>query len=316
MTQQAPDPQAIHPEMQLLMSARKPAPAGQTLEQARAAWAAYSAALSQPHPANMQVHDRTIASGDIDVPVRIYRPEGPDGLRPCIIYMHGGGFMKGDLDSSDTNAWGYAQETGACVVSVDYRLAPEHPHPAALDDCFGVLCWLAAEGGAMGIDTARIAVAGDSAGGSLAAALSLAARDRKGPSIVAQLLIFPCTGTDLRSPSYVEHANAPGLTTSGMEQYYKDYLAGCEDMDDPYARPDRATDFSNLPPAFVHPAEFDPLRDDGRVYASKIALAGGDVGFREAKGMIHGFIRARLAGPAAAAEFQAGCDFLRRYLFA
>jgi len=101
-----------------------------------------------------------------------------------------------------------------------------------------------------------------------------------------------------------------------MEQYYKDYLAGCEDMDDPYARPDRATDFSNLPPAFVHPAEFDPLRDDGRVYASKIALAGGDVGFREAKGMIHGFIRARLAGPAAAAEFQAGCDFLRRYLFA
>ena len=316
MTQQAPDPQAIHPEMQLLMSARKPAPAGQTLEQARAAWAAYSAALSQPHPANMQVHDRTIASGDIDVPVRIYRPEGPDGLRPCIIYMHGGGFMKGDLDSSDTNAWGYAQETGACVVSVDYRLAPEHPHPAAFDDCFGVLCWLAAEGGAMGIDTARIAVAGDSAGVSLAAALSLAARDRKGPSIVAQLLIFPCTGTDLRSPSYVEHANAPGLTTSGMEQYYKDYLAGCEDMDDPYARPDRATDFSNLPPAFVHPAEFDPLRDDGRVYASKIALAGGDVGFREAKGMIHGFIRARLAGPAAAAEFQAGCDFLRRYLFA
>ena len=104
MTQQAPDPQAIHPEMQLLMSARKPAPAGQTLEQARAAWAAYSAALSQPHPANMQVHDRTIASGDIDVPVRIYRPEGPDGLRPCIIYMHGGGFMKGDLDSSDTFA--------------------------------------------------------------------------------------------------------------------------------------------------------------------------------------------------------------------
>ncbi len=315
MTRQGPDPQAIHPEMQLLMSARKPAPAGQTLAQARAAWADYSATLSQPHPASMEVSDRRITSGDIEVPVRIYRPAGSDGPRPCIIYMHGGGFMKGDLNSSDTNAWGYAQETGACVVSVDYRLAPEHPHPAAFDDCYGVLCWLAAEGGAIGIDTARVAVAGDSAGGSLAAALCLAARDRQGPAIAAQVMIFPCTGTDLNSESFVEYANAPGLTTSSMEQYYKDYLAGCEDVDDPYARPDWAKDFSNLPPAFVHPAEFDPLRDDGRVYAAKIAMAGGQVVFREAKGMIHGFIRARLNGPAAAAEFQAGCDFLRRHLF-
>jgi acetyl esterase len=309
------DAQAIHPEMQALVAARKPAPAGETVAQARAAWTLYSAALAQPRPAGMAVYDRAIPAGDRDVAVRVYRPEGPDGPRPCIIYLHGGGFMKGDLDSSDTNAWGYAEETGACVVSVDYRLTPEHPHPAAFDDCYGVLCWLSREAATVGIDVARIAIVGDSAGGSLTAALCLAARDRHGPAIVAQAMIFPCLGTDLNSPSYVEHANAPGLATSSMEKYYRDYLADCKDPDDPYARPDRAKDFSNLPPAFVHAAEIDPLRDDGRVYASKLALAGGSVVYREAKRMTHGFLRARLLGPAAAAEFQAGCDFLRQHLF-
>ena len=309
------DVQAIHPEMQALMAARKPAPAGETVEQARAAWTLYSAALAQPHPAGMAVYDRTIPSDDRDVAVRVYRPEGPDGPLPCIIYLHGGGFMKGDLDSSDTNAWGYAEETGACVISVDYRLTPEHPHPAAFDDCYGVLCWLSREGGTVGIDAARIAIVGDSAGGSLTAALCLASRDRHGPAIVAQAMIFPCLGTDLSSPSYVEHANAPGLATSNMEKYYRYYLADCEDPDDPYARPDRAKDFSSLPPAFVHAAEIDPLRDDGRVYASKLALAGGSVVYREAKRMTHGFLRARLLGPPAAAEFRAGCEFLRQHLF-
>ena len=301
--------------MQLLMSAREAAPGGETLDQARAAWTAYSAALAHPRPVDMEVQDRTIPSNGIDVPARIYRPAGPDGPRPCIIYLHGGGFMKGDLDSSDTNAWGYAQDTGACVVSVDYRLAPEHPHPAAFDDCYGVLCWISRDGATLGIDTSRIAVVGDSAGGSLTAALCLAARDRNGPSVAAQVLVYPCTGTDLKSPSYVENANAPGLTTKSMERYYRDYLPGREDTDDPYARPDRAKDFSNLPPTFVHPAEIDPLRDDGRIYASKLALVGGEVVFREAKGMIHGFLRARLSGPAAAEEFRAECAFLRQHLF-
>lgn len=309
------NPQSIHPEMQLLISARASVPTGETLAEARAAWTAYSAALAQPRPANMEVHDRAIPLGDHEVPVRIYRPAGSSGPRPCIIYIHGGGFMKGDLDSSDTNAWGYAEETGACVVSVDYRLAPEHPHPAAFDDCYAVLCWVAQEGGALGFDTTRVAVAGDSAGGSLTAALCLAARDRDGPRISAQVLTYPCTGTDLKSPSYVEHAYAPGLTTKGMEGYYASYLPGREDTDDPYARPDQAKDLSNLPPAFVHPAGIDPLRDDGRSYASKLALAGGEVTFREAKGMIHGFLRARLSGPAAAAEFRSECNFLRQHLF-
>jgi acetyl esterase len=309
-----PDTPSIHPEMQLLMSAREAVPAGQTLEQARAAWSAYSAALAHPHPTDMEVQDRMIPTGEIEVPVRIYRPAGPHGPRPCIIYLHGGGFMKGDLDSSDTNAWGYAQETGACVVSVDYRLSPEHPHPAAFDDCYGVLGWVAREGTAIGIDAGKIALVGDSAGGSLAAAVCLAARDRGGPSISAQVLIYPCTGTDLNSASYVENADAPGLSTKSMESYYRLYLADNEDPEDPYARPDKANDFSNLPPAFIHPAEIDPIRDDGRAYASKLAMAGGDVVFKEAKGMIHGFLRARLSGPAAAEEFRAECVFLKQHL--
>jgi acetyl esterase len=304
----------IHPEMQAMIDARGPVPATQTLASARDAWNAYSAALSEPYPDGMDVSDREVPVGDLRVPVRIYRPAGSHGPRPCVIYIHGGGFMKGDLDSSDTTAWGFAAETGAVVISVDYRLAPEHPYPAAFDDCYAVLEWVVSRGGSIGVDGARVAVAGDSAGGSLTAALSLASRDRNGPKIVGQAILYPCTGMKPTSQSYIDNAEGPGLSTSNMAWYYDMYLPETVDPADSYARPDRATDFSNLPTAFVHVAEFDPIRDDGRVYASKLALAGQRVSFREAKGMIHGFMRARLRGPAAQAEFNAICAFLRDVL--
>ena len=262
----------------------------------------------------MEVYDRTVPTQEREVPVRVYRPAGPDGPRPCILYMHGGGYMLGDLDSSDSIAWGFAQETGAVVVSVDYRLTPEHPYPAAFNDCYGVLSWLAAHPADVEVDPDRIAVAGDSAGGNFSAALCLAARDRHGPRIVAQALIYPGTGLDDTYPSYIEHAESPGLTTAGTRKYRGLYLSGNLDSTDPYARPVMAEDHSNLPPAWVHPAEIDPIRDDGRVYASKLALAGTWATYREAKGMIHGFMRARFAGPGAKAEFDAICDFLRARL--
>ena len=308
------DTAKIHPEMQAMIDARGPVPETQTLAQSRDSWNAYSQALSEPYPDGMKVFDKTIHAGDLRVPVRVYQPAASEP-RPCVIYIHGGGFMKGDLDSSDTNAWGFAHETGATVVSVDYRLAPEHPFPAAFDDCYGVLTWVATHGAEIDADSARIAVVGDSAGGSLTAALALAARDRSGPKISGQAMIYPCTGLPPTSQSYIDNAVGPGLTTSAMASYYDLYLPKSLDPDlAVYAKPDEARDVTNLPPAYVHVAELDPIRDDGRVYASKLALAGQRVTFREAKGMIHGFMRARLRGPAARAEFDAICALLRDVL--
>ena len=305
----------MHPDMQHLLDARDAAGGkGETTAEQRRFWTAYTEALNRPAPADMAIHDATVPTADHVVPVRVYRPAGPMGPRPGIVYMHGGGFMLGDLASSDSIAWGFAEQTGAVVVSVDYRLTPEHAYPAAFDDCYGVLSHLAARADDFGVDAARVAVAGDSAGGNLAAALSLAARDRDGPRIACQVMVYPGTGLDQSLGSYVENADGPGLTTAGTMKYRALYLPNDRNTDDPYARPVMARDFSNLPPAWVHSAEIDPIRDDGRVYASKLALAGVDVTYREARGMIHGFMRARFLGAAAKAEFDAICEFLKSHL--
>ncbi len=309
----------MHPDMEALLQAREQTsaqlgPRGDDATEARRWWNTYASILGQPHPADMHVYDRTIPTAHRDVPVRVYQPSGKRGPRPCIIYMHGGGFMLGDLDSSDGNAWGYAAETGATVVSVDYRLTPEHPFPAAFDDCYGVLTWLAENPGDIGVDADRIAVAGDSAGGCLGAGLALASRDQGGPRIVAQALIYPWFGADKVGGSYVEFASGLGLTAASMIKFDRAYLPDDPDSTDPYARPIKATDFSNLPPALVHSAEMDPIRDDGRAFAAKLALGGTWVTYREAKGMVHGFLRARFTGAAARAEFKVACDFMREYL--
>lgn len=297
----------MHPDMQFLVDARDRAGTpGTDVTGYRRFWNAYAAATGAPPPGDMHIHDRTVGT----VPVRVYRPGGTPGPRPGIVYMHGGGFMLGDLDSSDTNAWGIAQETGAVVLSVDYRLAPEHPYPAAFEDCWAVLTWLARDGAALGVDPTRLAVAGDSAGGNMAAVLALAARDRGGPSLRAQALVYPWLGLPFTSASYRDNAEGPGLTLARMVMFRQAYL-GAEETDDPYAMPLVATDLTGLPPAHVHTAELDPIRDDGRAYAARLAAAGVAVTYREAKGMIHGFLRARLVGAAARAEFEALCRFLR-----
>jgi acetyl esterase len=304
----------FHPDMRPLLEARKGLPAATTPEEMRRAWTLYARTLAAPRPAEIATEDRALPTPGQDVAVRIYHPPGTEGPLPCIVYMHGGGFMLGDLDSSDTSAWGLCIDVGAVVVSVAYRLTPEHPYPAAFDDCFGVLQWLALHAAEIGGDPARLAVSGESAGGNLAAALALAARDSGGPSLRACAMVYPCTGEETALPSYIEYKDGPSLTTPRMEMYTDTYCSGARYRRAPYASPAYATDFSDLPPTFVHTAECDPIRDDGRRYAAKIVQAGGNVTYREAKRMLHGFLRARLTGAGARAEHEALCAFLRTHL--
>lgn len=303
--------QALHPDMHVIQEAQKLAYGGSTIPEQRAAWSAYTAALAAARPPSLRVEDRVLPTESHKVPVRIYRHRDTAGRDACILYMHGGGFMKGDLDSSDPVAWGFCHLTGAIVVSIDYRLTPEHPFPAAFDDCRRVLAHIAADPRGFGIDPARIALVGDSAGGHLAASLCIAARDHGGPAIAAQALIYPCLGSDLTAPSFIENATGWGLTTSAMEAYMTMLLpAGWRSETSPHARPALSADLAGLPPALIHTAGLDPLRDEGRDFAARLARAGTDVTYREARGMIHGFMRARFTGAAARAEYAAICDFL------
>lgn len=306
---------ALHPEMQALIEARVPRKPDATLVEERQQWNQYAAKLARPCPETLIVSDIDIPAGHRDVTVRVYRHRQASSPRPGIIYMHGGGFRLGDLDSSDSIAWGFAAETGATVVSVDYRLTPEHVWPAAFDDCFGVLRWIAGSGGEIGVDPTFIALAGDSAGGRLTAGLGLRARDNGGPRICAQAMIYAGAGAIADSRSAVDFAEGYGLTTARYKSFYTSLFPDARYDDDPYAWPIRAQDLSNLPPTLVHVAELDPIRDDGRAFAARLAMAGSPVVFREAKGMLHGFMRARFAGPAAKAEFDYICGFLRARLW-
>ncbi|MCB1739005.1 MAG: alpha/beta hydrolase [Gammaproteobacteria bacterium] len=301
--------------MQALLDARADLPPATSVAEERANWSRYALALAVPPPADMSVDDRVLQTAERPVTVRVYRPAGAArGSLPGLIYLHGGGFMKGDLDSSDSVAWGFAEQAQAVVISVDYRLTPEHPYPAAFDDAYAVTAHVARNAADFGIDPTRLGIAGDSAGGNLAAATCLAARDRNGMRLRCQVLVYPGTGLDQVGGSYDEHANAFGLSTENTRRYRDYYLPDDPETRDPYARPVLAEDLSDLPVAWVHSAEMDPIRDDGRVFASKLALAGTEVHYREAKGMIHGFMRARFKGAAAAAEYDAICNFMRQQL--
>ena len=304
----------LHPDMKHLIDARATAGPAVTIAEQRTAWTKYSAAMSEPHPDDMTVDDRTLACGHGGVLVRVYRPASAATAAPCIIYSHGGGFMKGDLDSSDNFAWGLSQETAAVVVSVDYRLTPEDPFPAAFDDVYGVVCYVTEHPSEFGVDASRIALCGDSAGGNLSAAACLKARDENGPKIVAQSLIYPGTGLDQKGGSYDENAEAPGLTTAATEKYRDLYMTRPEDHENPYARPVIAANHADLPPAWVHTAQHDPIRDDGEIYADKLRDAGNDVSYRCADLMIHGFLRARALGPGGRAEFEATVNWLKEKL--
>ena len=224
------------------------------------------------------------------VPVRLYGPEAADRL-PVVVYFHGGGWVIGSLDTHDGLCRALANRAGCRVAAVDYRLAPEHRFPAAVDDSWAVTRWAFEQ-------TTPVAVAGDSAGGNLAAVMALRARDA-GFRLAAQVLVYPVLDHDLDRPSYRAKADGYGLTRAGMRWFWDHYLGPDGDGAHPHASPIRADDFSGLPPAIVITAEYDPLRDEGEAYAEALDAAGVPVVVQRYDGMIHGFVSMPMLFPEA-----------------
>jgi acetyl esterase len=272
------------------------------------------------HP-ELRVEDRTIEGPADPIGVRIYwPPTDPDRnprspAPPVVVYLHGGGFVVGDLDTHDGSCRQHAVGAGAVVVSVDYRLAPEHPYPAAVEDAWAATLWVAEHGAEIGADTTRIAVAGDSAGGTISAVIAQRARDDGGPALVFQLLWYPSTMWDPSLPSFTENATAPILDVKAVAQFSVWY-AGDNDLSDPPPgmAPGRATNLAGVAPAYIGVAGHDPLRDDGIRYGELLAAAGVPVEVHNAETMVHGYLGYAAVVPAATAGLDRGLAALRNAL--
>ena len=248
-------------------------------------------AASRPRPVGPEVaavENRSIPGPDGDVPVRIYTPEG-SGPLPILVWYHGGGWVIGDLESADPTARHLCKGAGCVVVSVDYRLSPETKFPGPAEDCYSATVWAAENAASLGADASRLAVGGDSAGGNLAAGISLMAADRGGPSIVHQLLVYPVTERNYETASYVDNAEGYMLARDAMRFYWDAYLGSDADASNPYAAPMQAGSLSGQPQALVITAEFDPLRDEGEAYGRRLQEAGVETTISRYDGMIHGF---------------------------
>ena len=279
------DPQ-VSAFLDQLAAAEAPPPQEQTPEEARAGFALLAVVTGPPEDP-VPTEDRSLPGPNGEIPVRIYRPPG-DGLLPVVVYFHGGGWVIGDITSHDTVCHRLASGVPAVVVNVDYRLAPEHRFPAGVEDCDAATRWVSDHAADLGADPARLAVAGDSAGGNLAAVVARRSRDRGGPPIAFQLLIYPATDMTRSLASHTENGTGYLLETDTMTWFLDHYLGGA-DARQPDASPLFAEDLSGLPPALVVTAEFDPLRDEGEAYAERLAEAGVAVTSSRYDGMIHGF---------------------------
>jgi len=235
-----------------------------------------------------ETRDLTIPGPGGPIPARLYRATATGNL-PVLVFFHGGGWVVGDIESHDTGCRHLANRAECAVVSVDYRLAPEHKFPAAVEDCLAATAWVAGNAAALGIDAGRLAVGGDSAGGNLAAVVTLLARDHGTPRIGHQLLIYPATDAAMRHESMARFAEGYVLTRSTMRWFYEQYLRAPADVADWQASPLAAPDLSGLPPAFVLTAGYDPLCDEGDAYAARLAAAGVAVTHRRFAGQVHGF---------------------------
>jgi acetyl esterase len=232
--------------------------------------------------------EREILIEPLALRAKLYRPS--PGTLPLVMFFHGGGWVVGNPDTHDTLARELAAAAGAVVLSVDYRLAPEHPFPAAMDDAYASTCWAVEHAVELSIDPLRVAVAGDSAGGNLAAVTAQRARDSGGPRLAAQCLIYPVTNAAFDTKSYLAHAEGYGLTRARMQWYWQMYAPEAKDRESPYASPAKATSLAGLPPATVLTAEHDVLRDEGDHYAEALYHAGNDVAHRRVSGVTHGYI--------------------------
>jgi acetyl esterase len=273
-----------------------------TLDAQRAAYTAFARSFDLPDPPGLERTDLTLDGPAGPIPARLYRPR--PGRLPVIAYFHGGGFVLGNPDTHDSFTADLAAAADAALVSVDYRLAPEHPFPAAFDDCLAATRGIAAAAAAWGLDGSRLAVAGDSAGGNLAAAVALALRDAAAPNLRGQALIYPMLGLDFETESYVRNAEAPMLTRAAARGLAALYLPSGFDAADWRAAPLLAPSLAGLPPAFVTVAEHDPVRDDGILYAMRLAEAGVPSVLSRAPGLVHGWVRARGMSAAAGVEYR------------
>lgn len=307
------DPQ-IAGLLALMESSGAPPLSQGTPEQARAGFRMLTVGMRDPATlAKVRaVEDLTLPGS---VPARVYRPEA-DGPVPTVVFLHGGGFVIGDLETHDDHARLISAEVGAVVLSVDYRLAPEHPWPAGLEDCLAATRWALAHVDELGADAARVAVAGDSAGGNLSAAITLQLRGSDGPQLAAQLLLYPATDFEEESthPSRQENAKGYLLTDDDMAWFGEQYVPEGADRRDPRLSVLHAGDLSGLPPAVVATAEYDPLRDEGEAYAEALAAAGVPVVQHRYDGLIHGFFGLGGVSPAAAAACRELCADLKRLL--
>jgi acetyl esterase len=280
----------VDPQIQTLLTLRAALPELHTLsvEAARIQFAARDfPGLRKPEVASAVNRDMQGPAGSMGL--RIYTPLG-EGPFPLIVFFHGSGFVVCSLDTHDGMCRNLCAGTGCLVVSVDYRLAPEHKFPAAPDDCLAATRWAVANAGGLGADPGRVLVAGDSAGANLAAVTALRIRDEGGPRLLGQLLIYPVTDYyEPGTPSMVENAEGFGLTRAGMIWFWNHYLADASHGKHPHASPFRAADLAGLPPALVVTAEYDPLRDEGESYAERLLQAGVPTEMKRWDGMNHGF---------------------------
>jgi acetyl esterase len=282
------DPE-IQPIVDLMAAAAPPAWEHVPIEQARSAHDRETAVMGGPGEEVAEVRDIAVPGPGGQIPVRVFRPAG-EGPLPLVAYAHGGGWALGSLDGFDPLCRALANDAGAVVASIGYRLAPEHPFPAGLDDVRAAVRWLAANARELGGDADRVAIAGDSAGGNLATVTARRLRDEGGPALRFQALVYPVCDSALNTPSYRESADGFGLTAASMKRFWELYLDGADGRD-PDASPLQAPDLSGLPAAFVLTVRDDVLRDEGEAYARALEAAGVPVTLRRYDGAVHGFFR-------------------------
>ncbi len=267
-------------------------------------------ALPYPHDDGVARFAHRLALPGRDIAVRVYRPRA--GRLPGLLYLHGGGWVVGSLDTHDGACAWLAREAGVVVASVDYRLAPEHPFPAPNDDALAALEWLHANAGDLDVDAARIAIGGDSAGAHLAIGAAMDARDRGGPAIALQLLLYPVIARDFDTPSYLAHAQGPTLTRADMQWFWNHY-APAGTVAEARLEPASGT-LRGLPPAYVVVAGLDPLRDEGAAFAAQLRAAGVATAFDEEPALPHGFLRAAPYVPAAERAMRRAANALKEGL--
>jgi acetyl esterase len=308
---------ALDPNVELMLSAMDQGGQGSLsemgVEQARAMIEQFDTIAGGERVDLPRVEDLSAPGPASEIPLRLYSPAA-DAVLPVVVYFHGGGWVIGNIQSHDNICRKLARDSNATVISVDYRLAPEHTFPCAAEDCYTVTKWVADNAEQLKVDGSRLAVAGDSAGGNLTAVTSLLARERGGPTIAFQLMVYPVVDGMMSFPSIKENAEGYLLTAADMVWFYDHYAPEDVDRKNPYLSPLYAPDLSGLPPALVITAEYDPLRDEGEAYADALQQAGVEARSSRYDGMIHGFFGLDAVVPAAAPAMEEAAAALKYWL--